>query len=71
MKISLGLADGAALQRLLDHWQQVLQEIGFLDPAAPKKLMPRLNQLLNRAQLTQEEVHILRGVARAVRRRQD
>jgi tRNA/rRNA methyltransferase len=40
--------------------------IGFLDPAAPKKLMPRLNQLFNRAAVTQEEVHILRGVAKAV-----
>ncbi|HSW06718.1 MAG TPA: RNA methyltransferase, partial [Aquabacterium sp.] len=40
--------------------------IGFLDPAAPKRLMPRLQQLLNRAQLTREEVHILRGIARAV-----
>jgi tRNA/rRNA methyltransferase len=35
-------------------------------PAGAKKLMPRLQQLLNRAQLTQEEVHILRGIARAV-----
>ncbi len=60
------LADGAAVAGLLAHWQQVLAEIGFLDPAAPRKLMPRLNQLLNRAQLTQEEVHILRGIARAV-----
>ena len=42
----------------------MLEGIGFLDPTAPKKLMPRLNQLLNRAQLTQEEVHILRGIAR-------
>ena len=40
--------------------------IGFLDPAAPKKLMPRLNQMFNRAQLTQEEIHILRGVAKAM-----
>jgi tRNA/rRNA methyltransferase len=40
--------------------------IGFLDPAAPRKLMPRLNQLANRTQLTTEEVHILRGVARAM-----
>jgi tRNA/rRNA methyltransferase len=40
--------------------------IGFLDPAAPKKLMPRLNQLFNRAGVTQEEVHILRGVAKAM-----
>jgi tRNA/rRNA methyltransferase len=59
-------ADGAAVQGALAHWQQVLQDIGFLDPAAPKKLMPRLNQLLNRAGLTVEEVHILRGMARAV-----
>jgi len=28
--------------------------------------MPRLNQLFNRAGLTQEEVHILRGIARAI-----
>jgi tRNA/rRNA methyltransferase len=59
-------ADGVAVQGALAHWQGVLEGIGFLDPAAPKKLMPRLNQLLNRAQLTQEEIHILRGIARAV-----
>jgi tRNA/rRNA methyltransferase len=59
-------ADARAVQGLLDHWQQMLVEIGFLDPQAPKKLMPRLNQLANRAQLTEEEVHILRGIARAI-----
>jgi tRNA/rRNA methyltransferase len=59
------LADAAALQGLVDHWQQALIDIGFLDPASPKKLMPRLLQVLNRAQLTTEEVHILRGIARA------
>jgi len=62
------LADGAQVQGLLEHWRQALVEIGFLDPAAPKKLMPRLNQVLNRAGLTAEEVHILRGMARAVQR---
>jgi tRNA/rRNA methyltransferase len=59
-------ADAQAVQGVLDHWQQALVRIGFLDPAAPRKLMPRLNQLLNRAQLAPEEVHILRGIARAV-----
>ena len=59
------VADARAVQGLLDHWQQVLVEIGYLDPEAPKKLMPRLNQLANRAALTDEEVHILRGIARA------
>ena len=60
------LADAAAVQGLLRHWEHSLAEIGFLDPQAPMKLMPRLNQLLNRAQLRQEEVHMLRGIARAI-----
>lgn len=59
-------ASADALQGALAHWQQALVHLGFLDPAAPKKLMPRLNQLLNRAEPTMEEVHILRGIARAV-----
>ena len=57
------LADAAAVQGLLEHWQRALVHIGHLDPAAPKKLLPRVNQLLNRAQLTEEEVHLLRGIA--------
>ncbi len=62
-------ADAAAVQGLLEHWRGVLERIGFLDPAAPKKLLPRLNQLLNRAGLAPEEVHILRGIARAIDQR--
>ena len=59
------LADAVAVQGALDHWQQVLVEIGFLDPNSPKKLMPRLNSALNRLSLSVEEVQILRGIARA------
>jgi tRNA/rRNA methyltransferase len=64
------LADAQAVQGVLEHWQRTLVEIGYLDPDAPKKLVPRLNQLLNRAQLTAEEVHILRGIARAIGKNQ-
>ena len=63
------MADAAAMDGLLAHWQHTLVAIGFLDPAAPKKLMPRLQQLAGRAQLTEQEVHILRGMARAVAER--
>jgi tRNA/rRNA methyltransferase len=59
-------ADAAAVAGMLRHWEQALVDVGFLDPAAPKKLMPRLNQLFNRAQPTPEEIHILRGVAKAM-----
>jgi tRNA/rRNA methyltransferase len=55
-----------AVQGALDHWRKVLVQIGYLDPALPRKLMPRLQQLIHRAQLTDEELHILRGIARAV-----
>lgn len=59
-------ADAQAVQGTLEHWRAALVAVGYLDPAAPKKLLPRLNQLANRLQLTREEVHILRGVARAM-----
>jgi tRNA/rRNA methyltransferase len=59
-------ADAAEVAGMLKHWEQALAEIGFLDPQAPKKLMPRLNQLFNRAHLSSEEIHILRGVAKAM-----
>ena len=59
-------ADAAQVAGMLAHWQQALVDIGFLDPAAPKKLMPRLQQLFNRAQPTAEEIHILRGIAKAM-----
>lgn len=60
------VADAQQVAGMLNHLEQALVAIGFLDPAAPKKLMPRLNQLFNRAQPTPEEIHILRGVAKAM-----
>jgi tRNA/rRNA methyltransferase len=59
-------ADAASVAGMLDHLERALVAVDFLDPAAPKKLMPRLNALLNRAQPTPEEIHILRGVAKAM-----
>jgi len=59
-------ADASQVAGMLQHWEQSLVDIGFLDPQAPKKLMPRLNQLFNRADLSEEEVHILRGIAKAM-----
>ena len=46
---------------LYEHFVQVMTASGFLDPANPKRLLPRLRRLLARAQLEAEEVNILRG----------
>ena len=60
------LADAKEVAGMLKHLEEALVAIDFLDPAAPKKLMPRLNQLINRAQLSPEEIHILRGIAKMI-----
>jgi tRNA/rRNA methyltransferase len=65
-RLDPALADARAVQGVLEHWRGTLEALGFLDPRAPRKLMPRLNQLLNRARPTEAEVHILRGIARAI-----
>jgi tRNA/rRNA methyltransferase len=59
-------ADAQAVAGMLEHLERSLVDIEYLDPAVPRKLMPRLNQLFNRAQPTMEEIHILRGVAKAM-----
>ena len=59
-------ADAQQLAAMLEHWQSALADIGFLDPATPRKLMPRLQQLFARAAPTHAEIHILRGIARAM-----
>jgi len=62
------LADSEELERLFDHLQTVLLEIGFLDPKQPKLLMRRLRHLYHRSRLTQVEVNILRGILSATQR---
>jgi tRNA/rRNA methyltransferase len=48
------------------HLEEVMVDIGFLDPAHPKKLVPRLRRLFARAELEREEVNILRGLLKAL-----
>jgi tRNA/rRNA methyltransferase len=64
--VEADLADARQVAGMLAHLESALTAIGFLDPQAPKKLMPRLNQLFNRSAITQEEIHILRGMAKAM-----
>jgi tRNA/rRNA methyltransferase len=54
------------LERFYEHLERAMVEHGFLNPEHPKKLMPRLRRLFNRAQLEREEVNILRGVIKAL-----
>lgn len=59
-------ASGEAVQALLAHWEEALVAVKFLDPAHPKKLMPRMRHLFSRQALTRDEVDMLRGVCTAM-----
>ncbi len=54
-------ASHEAIEGLYAHWEQVAITTGFLDPAQPKRLMPRLRRLFSRTRLEHDEVSILRG----------
>jgi tRNA/rRNA methyltransferase len=57
-------ADPAAVAAMLEHWRAGLEAIGYLDPANPKKLMPRIQALFARSRLHKEEIDLLRGIAK-------
>ncbi len=59
-------APGNQVQAFLQHWEEALTAVGFLDPAHPKKLMLRMRHLFTRAQMSREEVDMMRGVCTAM-----
>lgn len=53
------------MQRFYVHLEQTLADINFLQVDKPNKLMRKLRKLFNRAQPTQSEMNILRGILSA------
>lgn len=60
------LASQEQVERLLTHWQEVLEAIDFLDPQHPKKTMLKMRYWMQRSRLTENEVNMLRGVCTQV-----
>ncbi len=55
----------ANMERFYAHLEATLGAIGFLNPAAPRQLMPRLRRLFGRVRLDEMELNILRGILTA------
>ena len=61
------LATATEMQRLYEHLDEVMSEVGFHDRTeSGVHLMSRLRRLLNRAEPDENEVNILRGLLTAV-----
>ncbi|MDR2881865.1 MAG: RNA methyltransferase [Azoarcus sp.] len=50
------------VENFFEHLESSIVASGFLDPAKPRRLMPRLRRLFGRARLEKEEIAILRGI---------
>ncbi len=61
-------ATGGEMEHFYTHLEQVLEDIGFLNPDNPRLLMRRLRRLFIRARPDQNEVNILRGILTAIDR---
>jgi len=56
-------ASVSQIDGMLNHFEEALTAIGFLNEHSPKKLMPRLRRLFARSALEVDEINILRGIA--------
>ena len=59
-------ATGEEMEHFYTHLENVLTDIGFLDPDNPRHLMRRMRRLFIRARPDKNEVNILRGILTAV-----
>jgi tRNA (cytidine32/uridine32-2'-O)-methyltransferase len=54
------------VERMLNHFADVMEAMDFYDPENPRQLMTRLRRLFQRAHLDKMEVNILRGFLNSV-----
>ncbi len=59
------------MERFYAHLEETLEQIGFLNPAAPRQLMSRLRRLYSRVRLDEMELNILRGILTSTQQNAD
>ncbi len=57
------------VERMLEHLEQTLIDLDFLDPAAPRQLMTRLRRMYSRIRMDDMEVQMMRGILATVQKR--
>ncbi len=56
------LAPAEQVEKMFDHMEKMLLDIGFLDPNNPNRIMRVLRRLLGRSGMNEREVQILQGI---------
>ncbi len=63
---SMPLAQHDEMEHYYHELERTLVEIGFMNPAAPRRLMTRLRRLYARARIEREELNILMGILKRI-----
>lgn len=58
------LASGQSMEGMFGHLHELLDRIGFLKDDNPERMMQVMRRILSRAELSEEEVVVLRGICR-------
>jgi tRNA/rRNA methyltransferase len=61
-KQPIQLAQAEQLERMFEHMEKTLIQIGFLDSNHPKRIIRVLRKLFGRSQMDEREVQILQGI---------
>ena len=62
-------ASNQEIQGMIDHLDQVLNEVGFFDHDAPRTAFTRFQRMFARIQLDETEVQIMRGMLTHIQRK--
>lgn len=63
------LANGEMREGFYQHLEEVLCQTEFLDPNEPKNIMKKVRNLFQKRDLTEPEIHLLRGILTAINRK--
>lgn len=63
------IANVAQMDSFYQHLKKVMQDVEFMDEKQHKSLMQRWKRLFNRSEITEREIHILRGFLSAIEKK--
>ena len=63
------LAENAEIERLIEHLDELMQEVVFYDIENPRKLLTRVRRFFRRSKIEHSEGNIVRGVFGAIQKK--
>jgi len=63
------LAENAEIERLIDHFDELMQEVEFYKTDNPRQLLTRVRRFFKRSKLDHMEANIFRGVFAAIQKK--